>query len=135
MRLTEAGSYYANRCLEIVQLAADANDATHDVMAKPVGILRIKAHPVRTTGNVLCIEQDRIFRSRIPRYPSANRRDGETRGSNWGTNPLNVRNFRLQLRCSEKRIRRVATNLIDYIEGNICPRMALEEMVRGGSDG
>jgi|TARA_Y100000310_G_scaffold78519_1_gene75195 FMN reductase len=32
---------------------------------------------------------------------------------------------------TESRIRRVATNLIDYIEGNICPRIALEEMVRG----
>lgn len=31
---------------------------------------------------------------------------------------------------TEKRIRSVATNLIDYIRGNICPRVALEEMVR-----
>lgn len=31
----------------------------------------------------------------------------------------------------EKRIRSVAANLIDYIHGNICPRMALEEIVRG----
>ena len=31
----------------------------------------------------------------------------------------------------EKRIRSVATNLIDYIQGHICPRIALEEMVRG----
>jgi chromate reductase len=34
----------------------------------------------------------------------------------------------------ERRIRRVATNLIEYIEGHICPRIALEEMVREGSD-
>ncbi len=33
----------------------------------------------------------------------------------------------------EKRIRSVATNLIDYIHGHICPRIALEEMVRGGA--
>ncbi len=32
----------------------------------------------------------------------------------------------------EKRIRSVATNLIDYIRGYICPRVALEEMVRLG---
>ena len=31
----------------------------------------------------------------------------------------------------EKRIRSVATNLIDYIHGSICPRIALEAMVRG----
>ena len=30
----------------------------------------------------------------------------------------------------EKRIRGVATNLTDYIKENICPRIALEEMVR-----
>jgi chromate reductase len=30
----------------------------------------------------------------------------------------------------EKRIRGVATHLIDYIHGHICPRIALEEMVR-----
>jgi hypothetical protein len=34
----------------------------------------------------------------------------------------------------EGRIRRVATNLIDYIQGNICPRIALEEIVRGNLD-
>jgi FMN reductase len=33
--------------------------------------------------------------------------------------------------ATEKRIRGVATNLIDYIHANICPRMALEAMVRG----
>ena len=32
----------------------------------------------------------------------------------------------------EKQIRSVATNLIDYIRGNICPRVALEAMVRAG---
>ena len=32
--------------------------------------------------------------------------------------------------ATEKRIRGVATNLIDYIEGAICPRIALEEAVR-----
>jgi len=31
----------------------------------------------------------------------------------------------------EKRIRSVASNLVDYIHGNICPRIALEQMVRG----
>ncbi len=30
----------------------------------------------------------------------------------------------------EQRIRGVATNLIDYIRDNICPRVALEQMVR-----
>ncbi len=30
----------------------------------------------------------------------------------------------------EKRLRGLATNLIDYIKGSVCPRMALEEMVR-----
>ncbi len=30
----------------------------------------------------------------------------------------------------EKRIRRVATNLLDYIRQNLCPRIALEQMVR-----
>ncbi|MFQ5701694.1 MAG: NADPH-dependent FMN reductase [Acidobacteriota bacterium] len=30
----------------------------------------------------------------------------------------------------EKRIRRVATGLVDYIAGSICPRVALEEMAR-----
>ncbi|MAE62584.1 MAG: NADPH-dependent FMN reductase [Planctomycetaceae bacterium] len=30
----------------------------------------------------------------------------------------------------EKRVRGVATNLIDYIRGHICPRIALEQMVR-----
>ncbi len=30
----------------------------------------------------------------------------------------------------EKRIRSVASNLIDYIHGSICPRIALEQMVR-----
>ncbi|MFQ5961355.1 MAG: NADPH-dependent FMN reductase [Candidatus Methylomirabilales bacterium] len=33
----------------------------------------------------------------------------------------------------EKRIRGVAKNLIDYIHANICPRVALEEMVRKGA--
>jgi chromate reductase len=32
----------------------------------------------------------------------------------------------------EKRIRSVATHLIDYIRGSICPRIAIENMVRGG---
>jgi len=31
----------------------------------------------------------------------------------------------------EKRIRGVVTNLVDYIERNICPRIALENIVRG----
>lgn len=34
----------------------------------------------------------------------------------------------------EKRIRRVATNLIDYIEGSICPRIALEEIIGGTAE-
>ena len=33
----------------------------------------------------------------------------------------------------EKRIRGVATNLIDYIHQNVCPRVALESMVRGAA--
>ena len=33
----------------------------------------------------------------------------------------------------EKRIRSVATNLVDYIRGSICPRIALEQMVREGA--
>jgi len=36
--------------------------------------------------------------------------------------------------ATEKRIRGVATNLIGYIESNICPRFALEAMVRGGAE-
>ncbi len=32
----------------------------------------------------------------------------------------------------EKRIRGLATNLLDYIRGSICPRVALEEAVRRG---
>ncbi len=32
--------------------------------------------------------------------------------------------------ATEKRIRGVATNLIDYIRGNVCPRVALEKLVR-----
>ena len=32
----------------------------------------------------------------------------------------------------EKMVRAVATNLIDYIEGHICPRLTLEEMMRRG---
>ena len=32
----------------------------------------------------------------------------------------------------EKRIRNVATNLLDYIRGYICPKVALEEMARKG---
>jgi FMN reductase len=34
----------------------------------------------------------------------------------------------------ERRIRGVAKNLMDYIHTNICPRVALEEMVRRGSE-
>jgi chromate reductase len=45
--------------------------------------------------------------------------------------------FDAQGRCQdpkiEKRIRSVATHLIDYIRGSICPRIALEAMVRGGA--
>ncbi len=47
------------------------------------------------------------------------------------------RMFDAEGRCTdprvEKMIRSVATNLIDYIKGSICPRVALEAMVRGGS--
>jgi len=32
----------------------------------------------------------------------------------------------------EKRVRSVAVNLIDYIRGSICPRIAMEAMARGG---
>jgi len=35
----------------------------------------------------------------------------------------------------EKRIRSVGRNLLDYIEGNICPRVALEAMVRAREAG
>jgi FMN reductase len=34
---------------------------------------------------------------------------------------------------TEARIRSVATSLIDYIHGSICPRFVLEEMIRKGS--
>jgi chromate reductase len=47
------------------------------------------------------------------------------------------RMFDAEGRCTdekvEKRIRSVATNLIDYIKGSICPRVAPEAMARGGS--
>lgn len=33
----------------------------------------------------------------------------------------------------EKRVRSVASNLIDYIHGAICPRIAMEAMARGGA--
>jgi hypothetical protein len=33
----------------------------------------------------------------------------------------------------EARILGVATSLIDYIRGQICPRIALEQMVRGNA--
>ena len=33
----------------------------------------------------------------------------------------------------EKRIRGLATTLLDYIQGAICPRIALEQMVRDGA--
>ena len=32
--------------------------------------------------------------------------------------------------ATERRLRRVADNLIDYIRANTCPRVALEQMVR-----
>ncbi len=32
----------------------------------------------------------------------------------------------------ERRVRGVATSLVDYIEGHVCPKLALEEMARGG---
>lgn len=35
--------------------------------------------------------------------------------------------------ATEKRIRGLATHLLDYIHQNICPRIALEEMARRGS--
>ncbi len=35
--------------------------------------------------------------------------------------------------ATEKRIRGVATSLLDYIHDNICPRIALEAMVRSGA--
>ena len=45
--------------------------------------------------------------------------------------------FDEQGRCldppTEKRIRGVATQMLDYIHSNICPRVALEEIVRTGS--
>lgn len=36
--------------------------------------------------------------------------------------------------AAEKRIRSLATNLIDYIRNNICPRVALEAMTRENSE-
>ena len=33
---------------------------------------------------------------------------------------------------TEKRVRGVATNLIDYVQRHLCPRIALEEMLRRG---
>ncbi|MEE8332356.1 MAG: NAD(P)H-dependent oxidoreductase [Alphaproteobacteria bacterium] len=36
---------------------------------------------------------------------------------------------------TERRIRGVATNLIDYIQNNICPAVALEALVREGTTG
>jgi len=36
---------------------------------------------------------------------------------------------------TEKRIRAVATSLLDYIQGAICPRMVLEAMVRSRGEG
>ena len=39
-------------------------------------------------------------------------------------------------RCTDRdvetSVRAVATNLIDYIDGHVCPRVTLEEMLRGG---
>jgi hypothetical protein len=32
--------------------------------------------------------------------------------------------------ATERRVRGVATAMIDYINGSICPRLALEQMVR-----
>jgi chromate reductase len=34
----------------------------------------------------------------------------------------------------EKRIRSVASNLVNYIQGSVCPRIALERMVRGAAE-
>ena len=34
----------------------------------------------------------------------------------------------------EKRIRGVATSLMDYVQGSVCPRIALEQMVRAQSE-
>jgi FMN reductase len=55
--------------------------------------------------------------------------------------PVSVANvqrvFDVEGRCLdpgvEKRIRSVALNLIDYIHGAICPRVAMEAMARGGT--
>jgi chromate reductase len=35
----------------------------------------------------------------------------------------------------EERVRKLATHLVDYIHENICPRVALEAMVRGEAAG
>jgi FMN reductase len=43
-------------------------------------------------------------------------------------------NGRCQDETVEKRLRRLAANLIDYINNNICPRFALESLVRGVED-
>jgi FMN reductase len=34
----------------------------------------------------------------------------------------------------EKRLRGVATSLVDYVQGHVCPRIALEEMLRRGPE-
>jgi len=46
LELTDAGAAYAERCAEIVRLAADANRAVADVNGVPRGTLRITADPV-----------------------------------------------------------------------------------------
>jgi len=89
--------------------------------AKPVALLGVAAGQI---GAIKSLEQLRSICSHI--------------GAIVLPGPVSVANcqkvFDDQGRCVDegvdKRIRAVATHLIDYIHQNICPRMALEQMVR-----
>ena len=69
------------------------------------------------------------------RYNASKDRDEQRRAEAFVAGVQQV--FDDQGRCLqegiEKRIRGVATNLIDYIHSNICPRVALEQLVREGT--
>ena len=92
--------------------------------AKPVSLLGVAAGAI---GAIKSLEQLRSVCSHI--------------GAIVLPGPVSVANvqkvFNGDGRCLdegvETRIRKVATNLIDYIRGNICPRIALEAMVRQGT--
>ena len=88
---------------------------------KPVALLGVAAGQI---GAIKSLEQLRSVCSHI--------------GAIVLPGPVSVPNVRSVFdedgRCRdeaiEKRIRGVATNLVDYIHQNMCPRIALEEMVR-----